>query len=143
MSDTASTSLPKPHSNAYNRLLLLVAGIGGLLYGVDVGIIGGALPYLEERLDRGWDAFAECRERISTLPTEHLRRFFYDTVNFDPRALRFAMDFAGASQILAGSDYPHQIGSIPKMKESLASAAASDVERRLILGENARRLYKL
>ena len=31
----------------YNRLLLLVAGFGGLLYGVDVGIIGGALPYLE------------------------------------------------------------------------------------------------
>jgi len=31
----------------YNRLLLLVAGLGGLLYGVDVGIIAGALPYLE------------------------------------------------------------------------------------------------
>ncbi|HUB28934.1 MAG TPA: MFS transporter [Terracidiphilus sp.] len=32
---------------AYNRFLLLVAGLGGLLYGIDVGIIGGALPYLE------------------------------------------------------------------------------------------------
>ena len=31
----------------YNALLLCVAGLGGLLYGVDVGIIGGALPYLE------------------------------------------------------------------------------------------------
>jgi MFS family permease len=31
----------------YNLLLLCVAGLGGLLYGVDVGIIGGALPYLE------------------------------------------------------------------------------------------------
>jgi len=31
----------------YNSFLLLVAGLGGLLYGVDVGIIGGALPYLE------------------------------------------------------------------------------------------------
>ncbi len=31
----------------YNGFLLLVAGLGGLLYGVDVGIIGGALPYLE------------------------------------------------------------------------------------------------
>jgi SP family myo-inositol transporter-like MFS transporter 13 len=31
----------------YNTLLLVVAGLGGLLYGVDVGIIGGALPYLE------------------------------------------------------------------------------------------------
>jgi MFS family permease len=33
--------------NGYNRFLLLVAGLGGLLYGVDVGIIAGALPYLE------------------------------------------------------------------------------------------------
>ena len=31
----------------YNRFLLLVAGLAGLLYGIDVGIIGGALPYLE------------------------------------------------------------------------------------------------
>jgi MFS transporter, SP family, solute carrier family 2 (myo-inositol transporter), member 13 len=36
-----------PSNRSYNRLLLLVAGLGGLLYGVDVGIIGGALPYLE------------------------------------------------------------------------------------------------
>jgi predicted MFS family arabinose efflux permease len=35
---------PKSFSN---RLLLVVAGLGGLLYGVDVGIIAGALPYLE------------------------------------------------------------------------------------------------
>jgi SP family myo-inositol transporter-like MFS transporter 13 len=34
-------------TTTYNRFLLLVAGLGGLLYGVDVGIIAGALPYLE------------------------------------------------------------------------------------------------
>ncbi len=32
---------------SYNRFLLIVAGLGGLLYGIDVGIIAGALPYLE------------------------------------------------------------------------------------------------
>ncbi|MCW1886829.1 sugar porter family MFS transporter [Luteolibacter flavescens] len=31
----------------YNKYLLLIAGLGGLLYGIDVGIIAGALPYLE------------------------------------------------------------------------------------------------
>jgi MFS family permease len=31
----------------YNLFLLLVAGLGGLLYGIDVGIIAGALPYME------------------------------------------------------------------------------------------------
>ena len=33
--------------SGYNCFLLFVAGLGGLLYGVDVGIIAGALPYLE------------------------------------------------------------------------------------------------
>jgi MFS transporter, SP family, solute carrier family 2 (myo-inositol transporter), member 13 len=42
-------SMPGVQDNklGYNRFVLLVAGFGGLLYGVDVGIIGGALPYLE------------------------------------------------------------------------------------------------
>lgn len=38
---------PARRPTNYNRFLLLVAGLGGLLYGVDVGIIAGALPYLE------------------------------------------------------------------------------------------------
>jgi MFS transporter, SP family, solute carrier family 2 (myo-inositol transporter), member 13 len=35
------------NKSGYNRFLLLVAGLGGLLYGIDVGIISGALPYLQ------------------------------------------------------------------------------------------------
>ncbi len=44
---TSTTSIPGSNRILYNRFLLLVAGLGGLLYGVDVGIIAGALPYLE------------------------------------------------------------------------------------------------
>lgn len=43
----ASSSPSTALETKRNRFLLLVAGLGGLLYGVDVGIIGGALPYLE------------------------------------------------------------------------------------------------
>jgi SP family myo-inositol transporter-like MFS transporter 13 len=46
--DMATYAKPQPGDKIfYNRFLLLVAGLGGLLYGVDVGIIAGALPYLE------------------------------------------------------------------------------------------------
>ena len=43
----------------YNRFLMFVAGLGGLLFGVDVGIISGALPYLEATsgLDAGHLSF--------------------------------------------------------------------------------------
>ena len=44
---TSTTVLLDPKKILYNRFLLVVAGLGGLLYGVDVGIIAGALPYLE------------------------------------------------------------------------------------------------
>jgi predicted TIM-barrel fold metal-dependent hydrolase len=57
--------------------------------------------------------------------------------------VRLAVDFAGADHVLAASDYPHQIGSISKMKSSLASVNVSEAERKKIRGENARRLYKL
>jgi MFS family permease len=45
----SSTDTPTPGAAArrgYNLFLLVVAGLGGLLYGMDIGIIGGALPYL-------------------------------------------------------------------------------------------------
>jgi len=105
-----------------------------------LGHLGGAIPYLAERLDRGYEAFADCRTNISRPPSAYLKKFFYDTVNFDPRALELAVSFAGAGQILAGSDYPHQIGSIPKMLESLKAMQVSDSDRQQILGGSAARL---
>jgi len=108
-----------------------------------LGHLGGAIPYLAERLDRGWRAFCECRANIDRPPSEYLRRFYLDTVNFDPRALRYAADFGGVGQLLGGSDYPHAIGSIPLMKESVAAAAFTPDERAQILGGNAARVYGL
>ena len=105
-----------------------------------LGHLGGAVPYIAERFDRGFEAFADCRKNISRPPSSYLKKFFYDTVNFDPHALELAISFAGAGQILAGSDYPHQIGSIPKMLESLHAMRVSDSDRELILGGNAKKL---
>ena len=106
-----------------------------------LGHLGGAIPYIAERLDRGWRAFGDCRTHIERPPSEYLRDFYFDTVNFDPKALRFAANFAGAGQLLAGSDYPHQIGSIPLMTESIVSAGFSRTEQAQVLGGNAKRVY--
>lgn len=105
--------------------------------------LGGAIPYLTERLDRGYFAFKECREQINQPPSEYLRKFYYDSVNFDVRALQLAVDFAGADHILAGSDYPHQIGSLEKMVESIQNLNISPEEKTSILGGNAKKLLKM
>ena len=109
-----------------------------------LGHLGGAIPYLAERLDRGYEEFADCRRNISEPPTAYLKRhFYYDTVNFDARAIEFAVGFAGADHVVAGSDYPHQIGSIPKMLASLLALNVSDSDREKIRSANAARLLKL
>jgi len=102
-----------------------------------LGHLGGAAPYLAERFDRGYEAFEQCRRNITKPPSEYLKELYYDTVNFDVNALRLALDFVGSRQLLAGSDYPHQIGSIEKMFTSIAQLQISDEERAAILGGNA------
>ena len=105
-----------------------------------LGHLGGAVPYLAERFDRGYEAFSHSRDRLSRPPSEVLKEFYYDTVNFDPACLRLAIEFAGADHILAGSDYPHMVGSIPKMLTSIRSLNLPKEEEAMILGGNAARL---
>jgi aminocarboxymuconate-semialdehyde decarboxylase len=105
--------------------------------------LGGAIPYLAERLDRGFHAFKDCRANIEKEPSAYLKQFYYDTVNFNQGALELAIDFAGADHVLAGSDYPHQIGSIPSMLDAIAALPITDEEREQIRWKNAARLLGL
>jgi aminocarboxymuconate-semialdehyde decarboxylase len=105
-----------------------------------LGHLGGAIPYLAERLDRGFHAFQECGKNISQPPSSFLKRFYYDTVNFDPKAIELAIAFAGIEHILAASDYPHRIGSTEKMLASIRALPISNEDKARILGGNAARL---
>jgi aminocarboxymuconate-semialdehyde decarboxylase len=105
--------------------------------------LGGTIPYLAERLDRGFHAFKDCRAHIQREPSSYLKQFYYDTVNFNQGALKLAIEFAGADHIIAGSDYPHQIGSIPSMFEAIAKLPVTEEQRTGIYGGNAAKLLGL
>ena len=105
--------------------------------------LGGAIPYLAERLDRGYFAFKNCRENIDKPPSEYLKDFYYDTVNFDLKALQLAIDFSGVGHLVAGSDYPHQIGSLEKMVDSIDKLNISSKDKEAIYGENSIKLLEI
>jgi aminocarboxymuconate-semialdehyde decarboxylase len=108
-----------------------------------LGHLGGAVPYVAERWDRGYHAFADCRANIGRPPSEYLKNFYYDSVNFDVNALTMAINFAGVDHILAGSDYPHQIGSLDQMKQSIESLRISESDKEKIRSGNASRILGL
>jgi aminocarboxymuconate-semialdehyde decarboxylase len=108
-----------------------------------LGHLGGAVPYVAERWDRGYHAFAECRANIDRPPSEYLKNFYYDSVNFDVNALTTAINFAGIDHVLAGSDYPHQIGSLDQMKQSIETLPISESDKEKIRSGNASRILAL
>lgn len=97
-----------------------------------VGHLGGAVPYLIERMDNGWRDFPECREKIDELPSVYLKRLYYDTVNFNPHMLRMVREMIGADRMVLGSDYPHLLGSIERAVSSIENLNIPDEEKRQI-----------
>jgi len=97
-----------------------------------VGHLGGAVPYLMERMDNGWRDFVECRAQIDELPSTYLKRLYYDTVNFNPHMLMMARNMIGADHMVMGSDYPHLLGSIDRAVSSIEGLDISEEEKRRI-----------
>jgi len=97
-----------------------------------VAHLGGAVPYLMERMDNGWRDFPECRAQIDELPSAYLKRLYYDTVNFNPHMLMMVREMIGADRMVMGSDYPHLLGSIDHAVSSIESLNITEHEKRRI-----------
>ena len=85
---------------------------------------GGTFPFLLPRYNHHWsgtwneDAPGQSRGAaapgaLPRSPAEYARRFYYDTLLFDRRALRYLIDMIGARQILVGTDYPYMAPEQP------------------------------
>jgi len=97
-----------------------------------VGHLGGAVPYLMERMDNGYRDFIECRVKIDELPSVYLKRLYYDTVNFNSHMLMMVRNMIGADHMVMGSDYPHLLGSIDRAVSSIESLGVAEEEKQRI-----------
>lgn len=102
-----------------------------------IGHLGGAVPYLMERLDSGYRDFAECRVNIDEPPSTYLKRLYYDTVTFSAHNLRMARDLVGTDHMVMGSDYPHMLGSIERSVSSIQDLTIPEYEKQKIFSGNA------
>jgi aminocarboxymuconate-semialdehyde decarboxylase len=102
-----------------------------------IGHLGGAIPYLMERMDNGFRDFAECRVKIDKLPSVYLKRLYYDTVSFSPYTLKMVRDMVGAEHMVMGSDYPHLLGSIDRAVTSIEALEISEEEKQQVLSKTA------
>ena len=102
-----------------------------------IGHLGGAVPYLMERMDNGFRDFPECRAKIDQLPSVYLKRLFYDTVSFSQHTLMMVRNMVGADHMVMGSDYPHLLGSIDRAVSSIEGLEIRDEEKEGIFSTTA------
>ncbi len=98
---------------------------------------GGALPYALGRFKRNRAIHPDYAD-----PEAEFHRLYFDTVLFEPLALRFLCDVAGADKVMLGSDYPFGIGD-PEPVGVVDRTPLTAAERAQILGGNAARVFHI
>lgn len=100
---------------------------------------GGYLPTSIGRSNHGRAVRPEAATTARS-PVEYLRDLHFDTVVHDTTALRHLIEVVGISQVVAGTDYPYDMGHFDPHGLLGGVSGLGDAERALVLGGNARRL---
>ena len=104
---------------------------------------GGYLAHYRARMDHGWKARPDARTTVKKKPSSYLRKFYYDTITFDPGMLESLVSLYGTRQVMLGSDYPYDMADDNPVRTIAAAKGLDDTQRDLILGGNAARLFGL
>lgn len=106
--------------------------------------MGGALPYLVGRLERGRQRFrAEAGTPPERPMIEYVREFYYDAISFHAPAVGAALETVGADHLLFGTDYPFNMENAPATVADVEERAPDPADRRAVMGENAVELFGL
>lgn len=105
--------------------------------------LGGAIPYLIERIENCFRAYPECKVNIQDSPKTYLKKLYLDTVSFHKPALMCAYAFHGPKHLVLGSDYPHVIGDIKRSVSSIEDLDIPDEQKEWIFSGNLRKLLRI
>ena len=99
---------------------------------------GGALQALLPRLRHAWRTMPAVRDSMPTDPLDTARLAYYDNLVYDADTLRRLIAVFGASQLMAGSDYPFAIMDTDPAA-SIAALGLDPATAQALRGGNARR----
>jgi aminocarboxymuconate-semialdehyde decarboxylase len=101
---------------------------------------GGFVPYQIGRLVHGHKVRSETRAKTATSPLDLLRRFYFDSVVFEPQALAYLARLVGAERVFLGTDAPFDMGDEDPLETLAEAPGLTGTERTQIAGETALRL---
>jgi aminocarboxymuconate-semialdehyde decarboxylase len=102
---------------------------------------GGYIPFAIDRIDQGWEMWPEERGETKDRPSSYLGRFYYDTVTFTDRNLRFLIDVVGSDRVVFGTDYPAPMRLFDPVERFEGSEALTDAEREALLRGTAAGIF--
>lgn len=89
------------------------------------------------RFDHGYTVRPEAREHAASLPSEYLRRMWYDSLVHSHGNLRRLVEVVGVDRVVLGTDFPADMGQ-PDPVDWIEASGLPAPDRRAILGDNAR-----
>ncbi len=104
---------------------------------------GGYLAHYWARMDHAHRARPDVRTVITKAPSSYLKKFYFDTITFDPAMLGHLIDRWGADHVLLGTDYPYDMGDEDPLGLIAKIKRLPRADRELIVGGNAAKLLKL
>jgi predicted TIM-barrel fold metal-dependent hydrolase len=104
------------------------------------------VPFYLDALDYEMsETMPNDRQKLALLPSEYYKRQFFSCFWFERSGLRSAIEVLGPETVLFETDFPHPTCLYPGGPDGVRGALAEldDDTRRLVLQDNAARLYRI
>jgi aminocarboxymuconate-semialdehyde decarboxylase len=97
---------------------------------------GGFAPYQAGRWEHGWHVRPEPKVHLKEPPMACIKRLYFDTILHGKPALEFLIATFGSAQVMLGSDYPYDMGTLECVRQ-VRALSIPEPDRATILGRQA------
>jgi len=141
----ATRAIGHPWALAVCATGLIVDGVLDAFPRLRIGLMEGGASWIDLVVDRLTRETKIGGLRLKRSPADYFRQLYLSIESFDPALLR-AIEKVGADCFMFSTDFPHEVGPaeiVRELGEMRVRHDLNDVQRKAVLEDNARRLYRL